>query len=372
MRKLLLPAALTVATLVGSLVVPGSSAQPTAAPGVISPASVRSATLGENINYNVYLPAGYADSTRRYPVLYLLHGRGDSMAAWTQVKSRLDELIGSGEIPPTIAIMPDAPWSSRASWYVDSAYRGADPGRPVETAFFRDLIPHVDASYRTIADRTGRAVAGYSMGGAGALRYSLAHPEIFGASIALSPAVYFPLPPADSSTREFGAFGKGKDPFSEATYLRLNWPAALKSFAATGLQSHLYIAVGDDEYKNPKAIDATHDLDFEAHVVFNQAVRVPTLTSEFRVVDGGHDWDVWGPTFAEGAKYIFQYIGKPPAVPMKATITGTAGEDRAGGIATDASGNVYQAVAVEGSLDGQAVRRRQGRRADQDPRGRDA
>ncbi|WP_405068684.1 alpha/beta hydrolase-fold protein [Kribbella sp. NBC_01510] len=353
MRKLLLPAALTVATLVGSLVVPGSSAQPTASPGVITPAAVRSATLGEDIDYNVYLPAGYADSTQRYPVLYLLHGRGDSMAAWTQVKSRLDELIGSGEIPPTIAIMPDAPWSSRASWYVDSAYRGADPGRPVETAFFRDLVPHVDATYRTIADRSGRAVAGYSMGGAGALRYSLAHPDVFGASIVLSPAVYVPLPPADSSTRDFGAFGKGTDPFSEATYLRLNWPAALKSFASTGLQSHMYIAVGDDEYKNPKAIDATHDLDFEAHIVFNQAVRVPNLTSEFRVVNGGHDWDVWGPSFADGAKYIFQYIGKPPATPMQATITGTAGEDRAGGIATDASGNVYQAVAVEGPLDGQ-------------------
>ncbi|GAB2671924.1 alpha/beta hydrolase-fold protein [Kribbella swartbergensis] len=351
MRKLLLPA-LTAATLAGSLVVPGSAAQPDAVPGVITAATVRSAILGEDINYNVYLPPGYAESTQRYPVLYLLHGRGDTMAAWTQVKSRLDDLIGSGEIPPTIAVMPDAPWSSRASYYVDSAYTGADPGRPVETAFFRDLVPHVDASYRTIADRTGRAVAGYSMGGAGALRYAMAHPEVFGASIVLSPAVYVPLPPAESSAREFGAFGKGKDPFSEAVYLRLNYPAAFKSFAATGLRSHLYIAVGDDEWKNPKPADYTHDLDFEAHVVFNQAVRVPNLTSEFRVVDGGHDWDVWGPTFAEGAKYIFQYIGKPPAVPMKATVTGTAGEDRAGGIATDASGNVYQAVAVEGSLDG--------------------
>jgi len=351
-RKLLLPV-LTAATLVGSFVVPGSTATPAVPPGTIGPAAVRSATLGENINYNVYLPAGYDASAQRYPVIYLLHGRGDSMSAWTQVKSRLDELIGGGEIPPTIAIMPDAPWSSRASWYVDSAYTGTDPGRPVETAFLEDLVPHVDATYRTVADRTGRAIAGYSMGGAGALRYALAHPDLFGAAIALSPAVYFPLPPGDSSTREFGAFGKGKDPFVEATYLKLNWPAALKSFAATGLRSHLFIAVGDDEYKNPRAVDATHDLDFEAHVVFNQASRVPTLTSEFRVVDGGHDWDVWGPTFAEGAKYVFQYLGKPPATPMQAAITGTPGEDRAGGIATDAAGNVYQAVAAAGALDGQ-------------------
>ena len=70
----------------------------------------------------------------------------------------LDELIASGEIQPTIAIMPDAPWSSRASYYVDSAYTGADPGRKVETAFTQDLIAHVDATYRTVADRTGRGV----------------------------------------------------------------------------------------------------------------------------------------------------------------------------------------------------------------------
>ena len=334
---------------------PSSGSVPAAAiaPGTISTASMRSATLGEDINYNVYLPAGYESSSQRYPVIYLLHGRGDSMSAWIQVKSRLDELISTGEIPPIIAVMPDAPWSNRASYYVDSAYKGADPGRPVETAFLRDLVPYVDATYRTIADRSGRAIAGYSMGGAGALRYSMVHPEVFGASIVLSPAVYFPLPPADSSTREFGAYGKGNDLFSESVYLRLNYPAAFKQFATKGLQSHMYIAVGDDEYKNPDPKDYTHDLDFEAHVVYNQAVRVPGLTSEFRVVDGGHDWDVWEPEFVEGAKYIFQFIGKPPATPMKAALSGTPGEDRAGGLAVDQDGNTYQAIAAEGPIDGQ-------------------
>ncbi|WP_328333502.1 alpha/beta hydrolase-fold protein [Kribbella sp. NBC_00382] len=322
-------------------------------PGTITAASLHSSTLGEDLAYNVYLPAGYAATTTRYPVLYLLHGRGDSMAAWTQVKGRLDSMIADGEIPPTIAIMPDAPWSSRASYYVDSAYKGKDPGRPVETALIHDLVPHVDATYRTITDRTGRAIAGYSMGGSGALRYSMVYPELFGAAIALSPAVYSPQPPKDSSAREFGAYGKGKDTFSEAVYRKLNYPAAFKTFASKGLTSHLFIAVGDDEYKNPKPKDYQHDLDFEAHVVFNQAVRVPGLTSEFRVVNGGHDWDVWGPTFAEGAKYIFQTIGKPPVTPMKAALSGTPGEDRAGGVAVDEAGNSYEAIAAEGAVEGQ-------------------
>ena len=122
------------------------------AAGSLTSVSFHSATLGEAINYNVYLPAGYAASSKNYPVLYLLHGRGDSKSAWVQMQGTLDELIANGDIPPTIAIMPDAPWSSRASYYVDSAYRGADPGRPVETAFTQDLIAHVDSTYRTVAD----------------------------------------------------------------------------------------------------------------------------------------------------------------------------------------------------------------------------
>src|SRR3954447_12863196 len=106
--------------------------------GTLTTASFRSATLAETVNYNLYLPAGYTSTAKRYPVLYLLHGRGDSMSAWTQMKGKLDQLIADGSIPATIAIMPDAPWSQRASYYVDSDYRGADPGRPVETAFTKD------------------------------------------------------------------------------------------------------------------------------------------------------------------------------------------------------------------------------------------
>ena len=130
MKNRLTPALAGCAVLLLILLAPsavGSSSA--AAPGSLAEASFHSATLNEAINYNVYLPAGYAASTKHYPVLYLLHGRGDSMSAWTQMKGTLDELIAAGEIPPTIAIMPDAPWSSRASYYVDSAY--TEPTRAV-------------------------------------------------------------------------------------------------------------------------------------------------------------------------------------------------------------------------------------------------
>jgi hypothetical protein len=80
---------------------------------------------------------------------------------------------------------------------------------------------------------------------------------------------------------------------------------------------------------------------------------VDNLTSELRVVDGGHDWDVWSAEFVEGARYIAPFLNRPAATPMKATLTGTTGEERAGGVAVDAAGNVYQALAAEGSVGGQ-------------------
>src|SRR6266496_4529530 len=85
----------------------GGAAATGAPPGTITTATFHSATLGEDVAYNVYLPAGYASTAKRYPVIYLLHGRGDSMSAWTQVKGKLDEMIAAGTIPATIAIMPD-------------------------------------------------------------------------------------------------------------------------------------------------------------------------------------------------------------------------------------------------------------------------
>src|SRR5688572_10684207 len=111
------------------------------------------------------------------------------------------------------------------------------------------------------------------MGGYGAVRYSLAHPEMFASAIVLSPAVYTPLPPRDSSTREFGAFGSGDVLFDNEIYRSLNYPALLESFGKTGLPLSMFIAVGDDEWMNPNPEDALHDIDMEAHLLYNRVVR---------------------------------------------------------------------------------------------------
>ncbi|MEO6246500.1 MAG: alpha/beta fold hydrolase [Opitutaceae bacterium] len=245
-------------------------------------------------------------SETRFSVIYLLHGRGNSMEAWRTIAPDLDRMIEARQIPPVIAVMPDAPSSHRAGYYIDSR---ANDGRRVETAFTVDLVGHIDAAFRTRAERRGRIVCGYSMGGYGALRFGLAHSDLFGAAIVLSPAVYFPLPPRASSTREFGAFGRGSVRFDDAIYRAENYPALLPAFDAAKRRLAMFIAVGDREMAHADPAEAMHDLDYEAHTLYNRVRRVPGITARLRVLDGGHDWGVWRPAFVEGLIFSFGHLG---------------------------------------------------------------
>jgi enterochelin esterase-like enzyme len=337
------------------------AAAPAAAPaaGQLVPGQLQSAAIGGPIDYTAYLPAGYDPAApTRYPSVYLLHGRGDSQSAWQQAAGDLDELIADGSIPPMIVIMPDAPWSDRGNYYVDSQYTGTapgtSPGASVETAFTTDLVDWVDGHYATIDDRAARVVGGYSMGGAGALRFATAHPDLFSSALVLSPAVYYPSTPVDSSTREFGAYGAGDALYDESRYQALNYPATFSTFDPAE-PVHLFIAVGDDEYVNPDPEDAVHDLDYEAATLYNQAKRVPGITAEFRVYNGGHDWGVWEQGFREGMRDISGYLATEPVEPLTGTQTGSPGDDFASGVLGRADGSVVQAVTVSGDALGHSV-----------------
>ncbi|WP_448060863.1 alpha/beta hydrolase-fold protein [Cellulomonas hominis] len=350
-------------TGLAALTLAAAAAGAPAAPGAVGPVpagtvvagTAPSAAVGA-VDYRVYLPAGYDTGTAEYPTLYLLHGRGDTAAAWTTVAGDLDELIAAGTVPPMVVVMPDAPWSNRGSWYVDSLYTGTDPaaggpGAAVETALTADLVAYVDATYRTVDDRAARAVGGYSMGGAGALRYVLAHQDVFSAAIVLSAAVYTPAPPADSSTRDYGGYGVGGDLFVQTRYDELSYPAGLAA-ADPALPVHLFIAVGDDEYANPLPEDARHDLDLESATLYNAARRVPGVTAELRVLDGGHDWDVWRPGFRAAVTDLAGYLRTTPVTPLTGALYGTDGDDRAGGVVAHADGRVSLVVDVAGTFGG--------------------
>jgi hypothetical protein len=131
----------------------------------------------------VLLPGGYASSgERRYPVLYLLHGSVDDYRSWTD-KGDAEHLTAG---LPMIVVMPDA---GSGGFYSDWYNNGAGGPPEWETYHVRELIPWIDAHYRTIASRAGRATAGLSMGGFGAMTYPSRHSDLFVAAASFSGAV---------------------------------------------------------------------------------------------------------------------------------------------------------------------------------------
>ena len=130
-----------------------------------------SPAVDRTMKYNVVLPPDYESSDERYPVLYLLHGLTQDYTTW----SRLGAPFYAREIGELIVVMPDG----GNSWYVNWAESGEGQKNDWEDHVVRDVVAHVDANFRTIARREGRAIAGLSMGGYGALTMGLRNSEMF-------------------------------------------------------------------------------------------------------------------------------------------------------------------------------------------------
>ena len=133
-----------------------------------------SKAAGTKVSYLLYLPPAYETGKgQRFPVVYWLHGIGGAQTGVPLMAERLTKAIADGKSPPMIVVYVNG--MIRSS-YVDAA----DGKTPVETVTIKELIPHIDATYRTIATRDGRMVEGFSMGGAGAAKWGFKFPDIFG------------------------------------------------------------------------------------------------------------------------------------------------------------------------------------------------
>ena len=143
-----------------------------AAGSEIDTANYASATLHGRGSFLVYLPSSYGRTTRRYPVLYLLHGmdKRDSSFLDIGLQGTLDRLIARRAIPPLIAVMIQG--GPRRNYW-----RNHGPRR--YESYVLEVQELVDRMLPTVADRSGRAIAGYSMGGYGAMNIALGHPERF-------------------------------------------------------------------------------------------------------------------------------------------------------------------------------------------------
>ncbi len=253
--------------------------------------------LGRGVSYAVYLPPDYATSSRRYPVVYLLHGYTDDESGWIQfgeVNLAADRAIAEREIPPMIIVMPDG----GVTWYVNDI-----SGRVrYEDMFVKELIPHIDATFRTRPSREFRGIAGLSMGGWGTLVHAFRHPELFAAGAAFSAAVWEDEDVIGMEQDDWdkivgpvlGAGLAGKDRLTP--HFRKVSPIDLaKSLPEDSLKKvRYYIDCGDDDFL------------IKGNCALHLLLTSRKIPHEFRVRDGGHAWSYWRTGIVDGLKFIGQ------------------------------------------------------------------
>ncbi len=173
------------------------------APGDAKYQTFASKVLGQDVSYLVWLPPGYEQETKRFPVIYWLHGMGANQRSGAQIfLPQVQSAIKDGTLPPCIVVLVNG---MVRSFYCDSS----DGKIPMESVIIKELIPQVDATFRTLARREGRIVEGFSMGGYGAAHLGFKYPEIFGTVVINAGALLDPNPtniPKDGPM--FAVFGE--------------------------------------------------------------------------------------------------------------------------------------------------------------------
>jgi S-formylglutathione hydrolase FrmB len=287
-----------------------------------------SRALNGTVHADVLLPASYdPHGPRRYPVLYLLHGHGGSHADWTN--HDVDRVIGD---LPVIVVMPDGGYDGFYSdWYgtdVDGHTPAPAPGW--ETFHIRELLPWVDATFKTIADRRGRAVAGLSMGGFGAMSYAARHPDLFVAAGSFSGAVDTDLDYPVGGTGMVGVANLPDrkqpdgciwgDPLTQDVVWRDHNPTELAR-NLSGLS--LYLAAGNgqpgrhDDPSSPSPSGAATEFGiFFMTTSFDKALTDAHIAHTTNLYGAGtHSWPYWLDDLREFLPRMQSAFAAPPAAP---------------------------------------------------------
>ena len=237
----------------------------------------KSNLINAELPYEVALPPDYNSArsiTKRYPVLYLLHGLGGNPRQWINLGAR-EQAARYG----MIIVMAEG----RDSFYTDSASASAEK---FESYFVRELVPDVDRRFRTLAAREGRAVGGLSMGGYGALKFGLKHPERFALAASLS-----------------GAFDAASWDHNDPTLLAFVKPSIGRAYGA--LDSPTRAANDLSKLINalsPERINAlpfiyldcgTEDFLINSNRTMSALLLKRKIPHEFRQLPGRHNWPYW-------------------------------------------------------------------------------
>ena len=241
----------------------------------------QSAAMNAKMAFQIYLPPGYRDSDRRYPVLYLLHGWGGDFGefGWYNTQSTADELMRDGEIPPMIIVTPEG---DKSYWF--NHFQGPPWGDYVAN----DLVQYIDGNYRTIPKRESRAIGGLSMGALGAMQLTLNHPDLFTIVGLRSPT--------------FRRIGDPDVPafFGDAEYYKFYDPFDLVERTGARLPAYTYVIIGQDDIWLGRIHDFLHLLDQH---------KSPY---ELHVYPGEHDAAFFGSRLDEDLRFYGAHISIEP------------------------------------------------------------
>ncbi len=223
----------------------------------------RSVALAGTLHYEVYLPPDYASSTKHYPVVYFLHGLPSTANAY-RAFGFVEQALDRTGTPAILVVPQGARWNEPDPEYVDRT-----PGDRWETAIATELPRTMDALYRTIPTRFGRAIIGLSAGGFGAMHLGLAHLDTF--SVVESWSGYFH--PTDPTGTKALALGAKNDVHKQLLATR----GMLQRLHTT---IDFYVGDGDSRF-------------LAENKQLNAELSQAQITHVFRIYSGGHGQRLW-------------------------------------------------------------------------------
>lgn len=238
--------------------------------------------INQEVSYRIIFPNTYqSDDNKRFPVIYLLHGRGGNYRDWTN----LTKIAQYSKAYNFIIVSVEG---GKESWYADNP---SQPNQNYESYIIKEFIPEIDAKYRTIANRENRIIAGLSMGGYGSLKFGLKYPEKFflagsfsGAMDAVIRTKNYPhliKSVADVFGDENSQMRKDND---LTTLINNASPEKLKTFP------FMYFVCG------------TEDHQFQSNKDLNDLLTDKRFPHEYRQMPGLHNWTFWDESISEFLK----------------------------------------------------------------------
>lgn len=270
---------------------------------------MQSSILNREMPYSVYFPPGYEESSRPYPVLYLLHGMWGAHDNWAtkgETQRIADEAINSGAAPEMIIVMPEG--------LIDAFYiNNYDKSIRWEDFFYEEFIPEIESKFNVFKDRGNRAIAGLSMGGYGSLYHAVTHKEMFNSVYAMSSAVLErqPLKKGEEQSqfdRDFGlkTWGPINSEGYPENYKKHSVQEIFKAMDAFQPQAPGMFGGGGGSVPLPRMFVDCGDDDFLLGANFNlvQIIKSKGYPVEFIVRDGGHTWEYWRTALPLALKFV--------------------------------------------------------------------